>query len=739
MKCSLARCCRLLLLSASVGFSSSTSLRSPVERVVNLLKDLKDRLTQDEKEEQQAYDKYACWCEKTTARKAGTIDDANGDMRLLGQDILSLKGRVATLTSEIADLVAQIRDNEAAQAKATTIRQKANAAFMAEQAEMKEAMVALQEAMTVLVAATNPSGSPASLLQSSERAAAAVKRVVDALPSTIALKHGQFAQLDSFLQGGSSSQYMPQSFTVQGILVDMYKNFASDLETATLDEATANRNYEAYIDQKQTELQLAQAQKADKEKQKADNEGKLADTQQIYDDTFAQKNADVAFFDQTKQACLSKHGEWTTRSSLRDEELRGINQALDLLTTDDVRELFASAIKEGKETHADDSYNTGRDITSFLQVSDSNADGEQSPPAHAYAILKKQATATHSLRLASMAVQLREAKVGHFGKVLFSIGEMIKTLKQEGLDDIAKRDQCKDEYQNIESKVNNVTWLIQKNVAKIDRLESLIQLRTEQKLKTIEEINDVDAMTAGLTQTRTAENTAFANAKAADQQAIDLLMSARSALASYFTNHSIDMGPIQGSVKALALAQQPEFAVSADQAPDTVFSGEGHRKNEAKGILQILTSIIEDLDDEVKNSMKAEEEAQLEYEAQMASAKKLREELVAKKVSLETAISTRGGEKLAEEEDKSSNEGDLQSEKDYKVSITNNCDFIIRTFEKRAASRAAEMQGLEGAKEYLAKYVASQGEAALLEKKPALRGPTFDDTALANTRFLGLR
>merc|ERR1719464_665964 len=126
---------------------------------------------------------------------------------------------------------------------------------------------------------------------------------------------------------------------------------------------------------------------------KASKLEELADNQQIYDDTMAQKKADTAFFDQTKTACLNKHDAWTRRSSLRDEEIEGVAEALAILSTDSARELFHSAIKDGKETHADDSYDTGKDITSFLQMRKSAASETQLMGA--YAALKKQATSAH--------------------------------------------------------------------------------------------------------------------------------------------------------------------------------------------------------------------------------------------------------------------------------------------------------------------------------------------------------
>merc|ERR1719238_1732202 len=72
------------------------------------------------------YDKYACWCETTTARKASDIHQGMAHIKSLGSEILSLKGKVATLTSEISELSKSMSDNQQAQDEATGIRQKEN-------------------------------------------------------------------------------------------------------------------------------------------------------------------------------------------------------------------------------------------------------------------------------------------------------------------------------------------------------------------------------------------------------------------------------------------------------------------------------------------------------------------------------------------------------------------------------------------------------------------------------------
>jgi len=381
---------------------------------------------------------------------------------------------------------------------------------------------------------------------------------------------------------------------------------------------------------------------------------------------------------------------------------------------------------------AEAKYDTGRDIASFLQMA-SDSDSDATPEQHAYAMLKTQAASVGSLRLGMLAVQVRETKVGHFFKVLMAIDGMIKVLQEEDQADTAKRDQCKDEYLKIDSKSKDLTWKVKVNKATIDKLEKIIEKLEEEKAQTINQIQEVTEHMQELERARKEENDAFWDAKKEDQAAIDLLMEARSALSSYYTNHSIAMGPIQGSVKGVALDQQPEFNVSADQAPDAVFSDKGKRKNESKDILSILTIVIEDLNDEIKNSMKAEALAQLQHEKQITAAQKLKDELIAKKEGLSVSISKRNQEKDDEILDMQDNEAALNDETDYKGSITPDCDWIIANFYQRSEARTAEMNGLVGAKEYLAGYKPPAEDPAFLEK-----GEAFDDTALRRVRFLGL-
>jgi hypothetical protein len=702
MKCAVL--CLICLLG--VGFAS------PVERVVKLLEDLKSKIVADSDSETQTYNKFACWCEKTSARKAGLVVTGGDNLRSLGQQILKLKGEVATLTAEITSLAKKIKDSTEEQESLTAIRSKENAKYQSESAETKEALGALQEAIKVLAQATTPGAKKEdALLQedSGLQSRDAVKAALNKLPTSAAISPKHMSILSEFAR--AQHGYAPQSASIQGILGDMYLTFSSDLQSSTIQESTKNADFEKTISSMEQEVIDLTSSKEDKEGKKASAESLLADTTASYDDSEAQMKADTLFFDSTKDQCEAKASEWSTRKALRAEELEGVNKALELLTSDDARELFSKSIKPGIET--------------FLQVA---SEDSESPSVKAYSALRNQARKTKSLRLASLAASVRLAKVGHFDKVLKAIDDMVTTLKDEGAADIAKKDQCNNEYQDVASKVGDLSWKIEKNEAAIDKLEKLIEMRTAEKTQTEEEIKSVDQEMKDMTATREAEHEEFQTAKKDDEDAIALLTQAKDALSSFYANHSIAMGPIQGSVKLFG--QEPAFDVSKDQAPEAKFSDKGSHKGQSKGIVSILTMIIEDLEDEVKNGVKDEVSSQTEYEKAMATAKKLREELRAKKVNLETAIAKRTKDKTEENKDMKANGKDKSDELKYKDEIKPDCDWIVKNFEGRATARAAEMNGLISAKEFLA----GKAPKALLEQKV-----TFDDDALANVKFLGMR
>merc|ERR1719387_2907721 len=637
------------------------------------------------------YDKYACWCETTTARKASDIHQGMADIKSLGSKILSLKGKVATLSSEISELSKAISDNQQAQDTATGIRQKENGEYMSEKAEMEQTLDALEKAITVLSGA----GTKTALLQMSRprdafkvlNAASVVHEAVARLPVNHNLSGEQISLLAEFTadpaeyydqKAEKSASYSPASATIQGILKDMYDTFSMNLEKNTENEASQQKNYESVMAVKAKEMATCTATRTKKEGEKAAAEKELADAQQDLDDTQKQMKAYTELFDTTKKICTSKAAEWNERVRARTEELSGINKALEILTSDDARALFNKAIKPGKET-------------SFLQINSM----ESSPRFRAYETLKQHATQAKSLRLAAVAATVKAS--GHFDTVIAAVDKMIEDLRKEAKDDRDRKDWCKEETFKNEQEASRYEYKIEKLDGKLGKLTGQLEEMQSTLATTVASIQATMEDIEKMEDARKEAHATFESKKADDEGAVQLLAAAIESMSAFYKNNKIDIGPVQGSINFLQ-RRAPVFEVSPDQAPDASFSSAGKSSGASKGIISTMTMIKEDCEDEIKNGEKEDVEAQVEFEEQMTAAKNLVADLTAKKTNLESSISATNDEIDSTNVEKGDNAESLTAENEYLWSIKPDCTWLLTTFDDRRKKREIEIDGLQESK-----------------------------------------
>ena len=166
------------------------------------------------------------------------------------------------------------------------------------------------------------------------------------------------------------SFYSPASATIQGILKDMYDTFSMNLEKATEIEATQQKNFENIISVQNKEMFTLQTMKSKK----------------------------------------------------------GIEKALEILTSDDAKSQCNKAIKPGKKSF-------------FLQTASEHPSLKPEVRGRVYGILRKAATNSKSLRLAQIAATVRAS--GHLDIVAEAVEKMITDLEKVEKDDYVKhKDYC---------------------------------------------------------------------------------------------------------------------------------------------------------------------------------------------------------------------------------------------------------------------------------------------------------
>jgi len=702
---------------------------SPVTKIVGLIKELKTKIVADGKSEQNMYNKYACWCETTSARKAKNIHQGIADLKTLGAKILELKSSVTSLKNDIHHLSMQMSENQAAQDEATGIRTKENTAYMAEKTEMETTINALQRAIEVLSGA----GTKTAMLQTIASdallgVAKGVDKIVNKMPNIDRLlSPKQLKLIRTFAKDPAefydqkaqkAASYNPASATIMGILKDMYDTFSMNLEKSTEIEAVAYKNYESLMGVKGNEMAQLAKERLEKEGKKAAAEEEQAQTQATYDETDKQLKEDTVFFDDTKAACTAKADEWSERVRARTEELAGIEKALEILTGDDARALFNKAIKPGMET--------------FLQT-----DIMSSPRQKVYEKLKSGAAKAKSLRLLAIAAQVKEG--GHFDAVTGEIDKMMGVIQEEEKADINKKDWCKEEIHKNEQEAARYEYKVEKKDALIGRLRAKLDELENSLIATIEEIQATKKDLKEMEDTRKKEHSEYEQAKTDDEGAVTVLSSAIDAMSAFYKNNKV----IEFIQK-----KQPVFERSPDAAPDASFSSAGKSGGESKGILSIMTMLKEDLEDEITNAVKMEKENQFYFERSVKAAHQLLKELKDKKETLHGQIADMNTEIDNQFQEREDYQGMYNEEKLYLGSIEPDCQYLYDTFDERRAKRQAETKSLIDAKGMLEGSDAAKegGGAAEAEEpaEPAGDAPEFvqleqhrPKMSLAGAAFLG--
>merc|ERR1719355_268046 len=117
------------------------------------IEELEKQVKSDGKQEQEDFDTYACWCEKTMERKAADISSAKELITETEILIKKLKGEIASHGAEIEQLKKDIAQNHEAVKEATEVRNKENKEYASERAESEQCIGALEAATKVLTGA----------------------------------------------------------------------------------------------------------------------------------------------------------------------------------------------------------------------------------------------------------------------------------------------------------------------------------------------------------------------------------------------------------------------------------------------------------------------------------------------------------------------------------------------------------------------------------------------------------
>jgi len=659
----------------SVASMTSDDLKNrPVSKVITLLKDMLKQLEKEASEDEEIYEKMACWCETNDKEKTKAIADAEARIADLTTKIEGFTASSAELNTGIKNLEKEVAANQAALDQATAIREKQLAEFNAEEKDLLESISALKAAITVL--SKHHGGSLLQLPRTRALSVAATVQHEMQKHATLlrgVLTRSERTLISSFIQAPADyfdatptfkQSYAPQSGEIFGILRQMLETFESNLSQSQKEELASQKAYEDLKAAKEEEIAAGQSQIDTKTQELADTDLKLAQAKEDVADTKSSLSADEQFLMMLKEKCQMTDKEWEERSKTRQLEMEAVSKALAVLSTDDAHDLFTRTFNP-----------------TLLQESARVASDRR---ARASDLLGSVARKLQSPRLATLATKVR---LDAFTRVKKAIDDMIAHLLAEKADEIKHKDFCVDELNTNQLQTEKKERTKEDLIAKIEDLDMTIDQLTKAIDTLKSEIAEMQVQLKRAGEDREKQNKEF-QTTVADQRETQKLLTAAVAI----------LGEFYGKAEKAAMLQHKQEPVG----PPPPAGFEAYKKSAASGgVMSMLKQIISDAAAMEAETIRSEEDAQKAYEDFVkdtnASIEAKSKDIVNKSEVKAKAES----DLVATKDSKEATMLELEQLSNYNAQLHQSCDFVMNNFDLRQTARDEEVEALKQAKAIL--------------------------------------
>jgi hypothetical protein len=612
-----------------------------VNKIITLLEDLQKQVLAEGEEEAKTYNKFSCFCKTTQKGKTEAIKTGKDDKASLSADIEKFTGQRAALDKKIAGLQKDIKEAEDAMKKTTSESDAAHAVYSTNDADMKAALSALQEAIKVLKSSKTPSLVQMRSISKTVRQAALIADALGLGGDSAQRVASFFIQQDAKDVPVEMEDYKFHSGGIIETLEKLLGEFRSKKADIDAEEVERVKTFDMFM---QDKTDYVKAKNHELDETKAARDGKTEDigsASQELSTVSATLLDDMEYLDELNTICSEKAKTWDQRSKVRADELTAITQATGIIKSTVAAKTQSSTIRFA-QTHVTlrfaDAIANSDDAMEAIEADAESAEDDGSPlgflqkaKKHAVepkdgareaimALLRNQGQKLKSTLLTSLASRIA---ADPFAKIKKLIQELIERLLTEAANEANQKGWCDKATADATQKRTYAADKIESLNAKMAKLEAL-GAKLKEEISVLEgEIKELKNAQADASKERAAEKAENAKTVSEAKAGLDAVKMAIDILDKFYktaAKESVD----------LSLAQGP-----LDDAPDTTFkTGEAYQgaSAESGGIIGMMEVIESDFVRTIKETKKAEEQAEEDHLAFMTeSGKSLAEKNIAKK------------------------------------------------------------------------------------------------------------
>jgi len=348
-----------------------------IDRVLELLKEIRTEVAADLADDQQIYDNMMTWC---TATKGDTQQVLNEqlerDRQLVNLIELSM-GKKETLNIEIQTLEQDLAQERSSHSQLSTLRDNELESFRNNEKELLEAIFSLRNAIIVLERVYNGTTQTDNFPEERERleslkgslnlslaakelkfeissASSDVANALKSMPASVMnlaiASSQQNTVLQSFLarpleflkiakratltQIKSAVAANPDGHTVLGILRQLLETFEADLQASRGKDTQDNTTYFEQKATKEGQIEALQGSLTSKQDQLAHATTEHAQATEDLAYVRGSRSADMKYLMDVEQQCLKTEQDHVVRSASRNNEIAALDQGIAILQAD---------------------------------------------------------------------------------------------------------------------------------------------------------------------------------------------------------------------------------------------------------------------------------------------------------------------------------------------------------------------------------------------------------------------
>jgi hypothetical protein len=308
-------------ISAVLRFGASAG-SDPFTKVKGLIQDMIMKL----ENEAQAAATEKAWCDEQMAKTEQKKSELDDDLAKLTSKIDVASARSASLKAEVKGLQAELAALAKSQAEMDSIRAETHADYVKAKAELEEGLGGVRNALSLLREYYG-AGASASMLQSNTAFAAAMQQ-----PDAPVIHSKATGAGDSII----------------GILEVVESDFAKNLAAEETEESDAADNYEKTTQENSVTKTIKVQDVKYKTQEFMGLDKAVAELSSDRDSANAELSAVMEYYGQVKERCIAKPETYEARQAKRQEEIKGLKEALNILETETA---FTQRRKHGRQGH----------------------------------------------------------------------------------------------------------------------------------------------------------------------------------------------------------------------------------------------------------------------------------------------------------------------------------------------------------------------------------------------------